>query len=95
MFVTIDVRKQFRLLIDTGEIDEAWFFKVVDNFYEESLGYINKWKCNLENVEKFEWVLLKKTSELNYIHNFSLSVGQVISWIKECIFPCDQWVCLF
>jgi hypothetical protein len=39
------------------------FFEVVENFYETSLEYVNKWKCSLGNTEKLKWVLLRKTPE--------------------------------
>jgi hypothetical protein len=45
------------------------FFEVVENFYETSLEYVNKWKCSLGNSEKFKWMLLKKTPEWKNIQN--------------------------
>jgi hypothetical protein len=51
------------MLVDSGEINEAKFFEVVENFYETCLEYVKKWKCSLGNTEKFKWVLLRKTPE--------------------------------
>jgi hypothetical protein len=42
VFVTTDVKKQLKMLVDSGEINEAKFFEVVENFYETSLEYVNK-----------------------------------------------------
>jgi hypothetical protein len=61
VFVTIDVKKQLKILVESREINEAKFFEVVENFYETSLEYVNKWKCSLGNTKKFKWVLLRKT----------------------------------
>jgi hypothetical protein len=63
VFLTTEVTKQLKMLVDSGEIDEAKFFEVVENFYETSLEYVNKRKCSLGNTEKFKWVLLRKTPE--------------------------------
>jgi hypothetical protein len=48
------------MLVDSGEINEAKFFGVVENFYKTSLEYVNKWKCSLGNTDKFKWVLLRR-----------------------------------
>jgi hypothetical protein len=45
-FVTSDARKQLKMLVDSGEINEAKFFEVVENFYETSLEYVT-WKRSL------------------------------------------------
>jgi prefoldin subunit 5 len=42
VFVTIDVKKQMKMLVDLGESNEAKFFEVVENFYETSFEYVNK-----------------------------------------------------
>jgi hypothetical protein len=34
VFVTTDVKKQLIMLADSGEINQAKFFEVVENFYE-------------------------------------------------------------
>jgi hypothetical protein len=57
------------MLVDSGEINEAMFFRVLENFYETSLEYVNKWKCSLGNTEKFKWVLLRKTPEWKEIQD--------------------------
>jgi hypothetical protein len=36
VFITTDVKKQLKMLAESGEINEAKFFEVVDNFYETS-----------------------------------------------------------
>jgi hypothetical protein len=63
VFVTTDVTKQLKMLVDSGEINETKFFDVVESFYITSLEYVNKWKCSLGNTEKFKWVLVRKTPE--------------------------------
>jgi hypothetical protein len=42
VLVTTDVTKQLKMLLDSGEINEAKFFEVVENFYETSLEYVSK-----------------------------------------------------
>jgi hypothetical protein len=37
------------MLVDSGEINEAKFFEVVEKFYETGLEYVNKCKCSLGN----------------------------------------------
>jgi hypothetical protein len=37
VFATTDVTKQLKMLVDSGEINEAKFFEAVENFYETSL----------------------------------------------------------
>jgi H2-forming N5,N10-methylenetetrahydromethanopterin dehydrogenase-like enzyme len=46
VFVTTDVKQQLKILVDSREINEAKFFEVVENFYETSLEYVNKWKSS-------------------------------------------------
>jgi hypothetical protein len=55
VFVTTEVTKQLKMLVDSGEVNEAKFFEIVENFYETSLEYVNKWQCSLGNTEKFNW----------------------------------------
>jgi hypothetical protein len=57
------------MLADSGEINEAKFFEVVENFYETNLEYVNRWKCSLGNIEKFKRVLLRKTSDWKEIQD--------------------------
>jgi hypothetical protein len=63
LFVTTNVKNKLKMLVDSGEITEVKFFEVVENFYETSLEYVNKWKCSLGNTEKCKWVLLRKIPE--------------------------------
>jgi hypothetical protein len=51
VFVTTDVKKQLKMLVDSGEINEAKFPKKFENFYKTILEYVNKWKCSLGNTE--------------------------------------------
>ena len=41
-FVTLDVKKQLKILVESGEIDEEKFFEVVESFYDTSLQYAVK-----------------------------------------------------
>jgi hypothetical protein len=68
-FVTTDVKKQLKMLVDLGDINEVKFFEVVENSYETSLQYANKWKCSLENTEKFKyvlWMVEKRSYSVSY-----------------------------
>jgi hypothetical protein len=69
VFINTDVKKQQKMLVDSGEINEAKFFEVVEDFYGTSLDCVNKWKCSLGNTEKFKWMLLWKTSEWKEIQD--------------------------
>jgi hypothetical protein len=42
VFLTTDVKKQLKILLDSGEINEAKFFEVVKDFCETSLEYVSK-----------------------------------------------------
>jgi hypothetical protein len=42
VFVTPDVRKQLKMLVDSGEVNEAKFSEIVENFYESSLEYVQQ-----------------------------------------------------
>jgi hypothetical protein len=90
VFVTIDVKNQVKMLVDSEDINETKFFEVVENFYETSLECVNKWKCSLGNTEKFKWVLLMKTSEWKEIQD-SLNEELITRTEAEETRVFDQW----
>jgi hypothetical protein len=53
VIVTTAVKKQLKVLVDSGENNEA-VFEVVENIYATSLECVNKWKRSLGNTEKFK-----------------------------------------
>lgn len=90
-FITKDVKKQLTVLVDSGEITEAAFLKVIKHFYETSLEYINKWKCSLGNAEQFKWVLLRKMPEWKEIQD-SLNEELITQTKINESHLFDQWV---
>jgi hypothetical protein len=66
------------------------FFEVVENFYETSLEYANKWMCSVGNTEKFKWVLLRKTPEWKEIQD-SLDEELITCTETEETHVFDQW----
>ena len=91
VFVTMEVKKQLQMLVDSGEINKTKFFETVQGFYENGIEYINKWKCSFGDAERFEWVLLSKTPEWKEVQD-SLN-EELLSHTKiEETHLFDQWV---
>jgi hypothetical protein len=90
VFGTTKVKKNLKMLVDSGEINEGTSFEVVENFYAISLEYVNKWKCNLGNSEKFKWVLLRKTPEWKKIQD-SPNEELITRTERDEIRVFDQW----
>ena len=80
-FVTLDVKKQLEILVESGEIAEEKFFEVVESFYDTSLQYADKWICSLGNMDKFKWILLNKTPTWKEIGD---SINhEILTWVTS------------
>ena len=63
------MKKLLAILVESGDIVEEKFCKVVEYFYYTCLQYGEKWKSSWGNTEKFKWILLKKTPGWKEIHD--------------------------
>ena len=84
------MKKQLAIFIESKDIAENKFFKVIDYFYNTCLQYANKWKSSLGNTEKLKWIFLK-TPQWKEIHD-SINKEILICTQVEEAHVFDQWV---
>ena len=90
-FVTLDVKQQLEILVESGEIAEEKFFGLVDSFYDISLQYADKWICSFGNTDQFKWILLNKTPAWKEIgDNINNEILTCVQTEETRLF--DQWV---
>lgn len=49
-----------------GQVDSKKLLLIIDSFYENCLKYLNLWKYNFEEINSFDWVLLKENVILEW-----------------------------